>query len=325
MLAHAPGEAQRRHLAPPSARASSPSSRAPRRRDRRGRSTARGGRRARCGTPPAAPAGRAVARHLEDAALLLRARAAPPARRGRTPARRESPRRCRLSTCTTAMVERAVDADDAAVDRHRVARPWPAPSPRRPCWPSATPHGLVCLITTAAGSSNSSSEPERGREVEHVVVAELGAVQLLHAGQPDRRGAHDPIERRRLVRVLAVAQRRTLAPPRAAKDAETRRDAARASPARCPASAGRRRWPRRTAPSVGTPPGPDGSASRRSARRRWPAARRARPRYWLGSVTTATPPWFLAAARIIAGPPTSICSIASAGVTPGRATVASNG
>jgi hypothetical protein len=43
------------------------------------------------------------------------------------------------------------------------------------------------------------------------------------------------------------------------------------------------------------------------------------------SVTTATLAWFLAAARIMVGPPTSICSIASARVTPGRATVASNG
>ncbi len=48
-------------------------------------------------------------------------------------------------------------------------------------------------------------------------------------------------------------------------------------------------------------------------------------RYWPASVTTPTLPWFLAAARIIVGPPTSICSIASASVTPGRATVASNG
>ena len=37
------------------------------------------------------------------------------------------------------------------------------------------------------------------------------------------------------------------------------------------------------------------------------------PRVLAGSVTTATLPWFLAAARIIVGPPTSICSIASSG------------
>ena len=35
------------------------------------------------------------------------------------------------------------------------------------------------------------------------------------------------------------------------------------------------------------------------------------------AVTTATLPWFLAAARIIVGPPTSICSIASACVDAG--------
>ena len=49
------------------------------------------------------------------------------------------------------------------------------------------------------------------------------------------------------------------------------------------------------------------------------------PAYCDGSVTTATAAWFLAAARIIVGPPTSICSIAAAGVTPDLATVASNG
>ena len=43
-----------------------------------------------------------------------------------------------------------------------------------------------------------------------------------------------------------------------------------------------------------------------------------------GSVTTATEPWFLAAARTIDGPPMSICSTHSSGAAP-EATVASNG
>ena len=47
--------------------------------------------------------------------------------------------------------------------------------------------------------------------------------------------------------------------------------------------------------------------------------------YWPGSTSTTTPAWFLAAARIIAGPPTSICSIASSKAMPSLATVASNG
>jgi hypothetical protein len=47
--------------------------------------------------------------------------------------------------------------------------------------------------------------------------------------------------------------------------------------------------------------------------------------YCDGSVSTATLAWFLAAARIIVGPPTSICSMASARRTPGRATVCSKG
>ena len=46
--------------------------------------------------------------------------------------------------------------------------------------------------------------------------------------------------------------------------------------------------------------------------------------YLAGSVTTATEPWFLAAARTIAGPPMSICSTHSAGEAP-DATVAANG
>ena len=46
--------------------------------------------------------------------------------------------------------------------------------------------------------------------------------------------------------------------------------------------------------------------------------------YWAGLVTTATLPWFLAAARTIAGPPMSICSMISGGVAP-DATVCSNG
>ena len=49
-------------------------------------------------------------------------------------------------------------------------------------------------------------QAERGREVEHVVVAELGTVQLLHRRQPDRRCPDDTIEHRRLVRVLPVAE-----------------------------------------------------------------------------------------------------------------------
>ena len=40
--------------------------------------------------------------------------------------------------------------------------------------------------------------------------------------------------------------------------------------------------------------------------------------YWPGLVTTATLPWFLAAARTIAGPPMSICSMISGGGGAGR-------
>ena len=47
--------------------------------------------------------------------------------------------------------------------------------------------------------------------------------------------------------------------------------------------------------------------------------------YDSGLVTTAANPWFLAAARIIVGPPMSMFSITSASGTPARATVRSNG
>ena len=46
--------------------------------------------------------------------------------------------------------------------------------------------------------------------------------------------------------------------------------------------------------------------------------------YCAGSVITATFAWFFAAARVMAGPPMSICSTHSAGGAP-EATVASNG
>ena len=46
--------------------------------------------------------------------------------------------------------------------------------------------------------------------------------------------------------------------------------------------------------------------------------------YWIGLVTTATLAWFLAAARTMAGPPMSICSMTSASFAP-DATVSSNG
>ena len=47
--------------------------------------------------------------------------------------------------------------------------------------------------------------------------------------------------------------------------------------------------------------------------------------YCEGSVTTPTPPWFLAAPRIMLGPPMSMFSMASSTVTPGLATVCSKG
>ena len=48
-------------------------------------------------------------------------------------------------------------------------------------------------------------------------------------------------------------------------------------------------------------------------------------RYWSGDVTTPTRAWFLAAARIIAGPPMSICSTSSSSPTPRRCTHSSKG
>ena len=67
------------------------------------------------------------------------------------------------------------------------------------------------------------------------------------------------------------------------------------------------------------------ASARRWSRVKPPAASAASTSaYRDGSVTTATEPWFLAAARTMAGPPMSICSTHCSGEAP-DATVASNG
>src|SRR5207302_4361072 len=48
---------------------------------------------------------------------------------------------------------------------------------------------------------------ERGREVEQVVVAELGPVELLHRGEANRGRADLTVERGLLMGVFSVAQR----------------------------------------------------------------------------------------------------------------------
>src|SRR5262245_30250143 len=72
--------------------------------------------------------------------------------------------------------------------------------------PSATPHGVLCLMITQAGSSYSFTA-ERRLEIDEVVVAELLALEDLR--ERDRRLvrlAAGAVEGAALVRVLAVAE-----------------------------------------------------------------------------------------------------------------------
>ena len=73
----------------------------------------------------------------------------------------------------------------------------------------ATPHGLACLTMTIVGSAVAElgDQLERRIGVVEIVVAELLALDLLCLGDAARRRPDRQIERRLLVRVLAVAER----------------------------------------------------------------------------------------------------------------------
>ena len=127
-------------------------------------------------------------------------------------------------------------------------------------------------------------------------------------GQP---GEAVEVERRGLVRVLAVAQD-VGARPGGADEVGEAVDARRCRRS-CWRTRTRRR--RRRPRCAGRPGSPAGGAARRSSRRR--ASRRPR-RSCRGSTTTATLGWFFAAARTMVGPPMSICSTHSSGARAGR-------
>ena len=75
--------------------------------------------------------------------------------------------------------------------------------------PIAAPHGLVCLITTAAGSSNSSTMRDAASRSSRFVYDSSLPCRIVGRAKPEprpsRSGRRD-VPRRVLVRVLAVAQ-----------------------------------------------------------------------------------------------------------------------
>ena len=180
--------------------------------------------------------------------------------------------------------------------------------------PTAKPHGLVCLITHAAGSSKSATSARAASTSSQLVndsAAPCSLARVRHPAGP----SGNCVQRASLVRVLAVAE---LVQSRAA-DGEL----------------GGQRLAERAAAQ---PRGHLACRRRRRARRpRWPAggASRARPsgaraahrgpaRTVRGETTTATESRFLAAARIIVGPPMSMFSTIVSSSAP-LASVSANG
>ena len=87
------------------------------------------------------------------------------------------------------LVDLAIERQDAAEGAERIALVGLLEGRRPAVAPTAAPQGLLCLMTTAAGSANSRTRPRRAIEVEDVVVGQLLAVQHLgrgHAGVRER-------------------------------------------------------------------------------------------------------------------------------------------
>ena len=203
----------------------------------------------------------------------------------------------------------AVARDDAAERRHRIGREAPCAYASAIDAPTAMPQGLACLMIATAGSAWSHGRPPRRVGIDVVVVRHLLALQLLGPASPARRSAGRLVERRPLVRVLAVAQDvRARSPGAPTQDGN-------AGPV------GSRRA--RTLPSHdATAMSYVGGVRERLRRQCDPRARASNPpaaaarpprRTARATTTTATLAWFLAAARTIAGPPMSICSTHSSG------------
>src|SRR5439155_874997 len=104
-----------------------------------------------------------------------------------------------------AHVEGAVHADDAAVDRDRIARLGPSHRlAERGAEGDAT--GIRVLDDHRRRLVELQHDGERRREIEEVIVAERRAVELPHRPEPVARPVEGRVERPRLVRVLPVAE-----------------------------------------------------------------------------------------------------------------------
>ena len=152
--------------------------------------------------------------------------------------------------------------------------------------------------------------PPRRVGVDVVVVGHRLAVQLLGGGDASGRAPLDrpfrrAVQRRPLVRVLAVAQHLGRLPGRAG-DRGPAAVCAAISSGRVASTRTRTRRRRRTRRCARTPRRPGRCA--RSRVNPPSASAASTSRVPGGSVTTATLAWFFAAARTIAGPPMSICS-----------------
>ena len=208
--------------------------------------------------------------------------------------------------------------------RDRIARERAASTAVAASSAIAAPHGLVCLMIATRRSRSVNAiaqvldELERRGGVEQVVVAERLAVQLRsvdHASAPATPG-------RRRARPAGAGSRRSA-------DRRPWRAAARAAPgtacrsARPIHRADRGVVLRRCART--RPPRARGAARARSRRRSHASRSTTRVVLRRDRSTTVTNAWFFAAERIIAGPPMSICSIASPVAHRPRRTVCSNG
>ena len=147
------------------------------------------------------------------------ARAARSRARARSPSARSPPARRR---CTPGAISTSRNCADDRLERSRAStgrlnammppnadvgsvRDAPG-TPRAASRAIATPHGFVCLTMTHAGSANVFTHSQRRVGVGDVVVRELLALQLPEAARCCRPRRLVAVERRLLVRVLAVAQ-----------------------------------------------------------------------------------------------------------------------
>ena len=196
--------------------------------------------------------------------------------------------------------------------------------------PVATPHGLVCLITAAAGSSNSRTMRAAASRSSRLVNESSLPCRIGGRAESGRRVERVP--RRRLMRVFAVAEIAELAranrsaawvPPRSCASAEAW------GPGRKCIAFDRHLTQRRRDRGVVGAGVFEGAAGQLEAERR----RRPAGAIELGDhrvvvlrrTTIRTSRKFFAAARTRLGPPMSICSIRSSNWMPGFAAVSTNG